>query len=174
MTEPAPPDPGFARLSQHPFPPYRHVPGLTPHPVTHPAGHLHGVAPVDVSEEAAALATNWRGSPQFCYGVDLYNFAYWWEAHEAWEALWHKFAAGDPFRAALQALIQTAAAHLKLHLSQHRGVAALLERARGHLDRSREAGCIIFGVRLEDWWRDLLLPYFADPSKREYPFLRPV
>mgnify|MGYP001399614021 CR=1 FL=1 len=22
------------------------------------------------------------------YGVDLFNYGYWWEAHEAWEGLW--------------------------------------------------------------------------------------
>jgi predicted metal-dependent hydrolase len=45
--------------------------------------------------------------------VDLYNFSYWWECHEHFEALWH--AAGRKSESGLyfQGLIQVAAAHLK-------------------------------------------------------------
>ncbi|MGH7168620.1 MAG: DUF309 domain-containing protein [Nitrospiraceae bacterium] len=55
----------------------------------------------------------WRSSEDYLYGIDLYNFAYWWECHEVFEGLWHavghKTLQGNFF----QALIQVAAANLK-------------------------------------------------------------
>ena len=50
--------------------------------------------------------------------MDLYNFAYWWEAHESWEGLWHH-AEGD-YRLFLQGLIQISAALIKHHMRMPR------------------------------------------------------
>lgn len=50
------------------------------------------------------------------YGIDLFNHGYWWEAHEALEAVW--VAAGRRTNTGLfvQGLIQVAVAHLKKFL----------------------------------------------------------
>jgi len=47
------------------------------------------------------------------YGIDLFNHGYWWEAHEALEAIWA--AAGRRTQTGLfiQGLIQIAVAHVK-------------------------------------------------------------
>lgn len=86
MTEPQPADPHGPRYSTRPFPPYRFVPGQTPHPRRHPHGHSYGQA-----EPNPALfpAEEWQKSDAYLYGIDLYNFAYWWECHEVFEGLWH-------------------------------------------------------------------------------------
>jgi predicted metal-dependent hydrolase len=56
---------------------------------------------------------DWLRSRAFLYGIDLFNFGYYWEAHEEWEGLWH--AAGRKGRIAdfLKALIKLAAAGVK-------------------------------------------------------------
>ena len=44
-------------------------------------------------------------SEEFRWGVDLFNFGYYWEAHEAWEALWQTTREAPEQRAFLHALI---------------------------------------------------------------------
>lgn len=173
IVEPNPPDPAFPRLTDRPLPPYRYVPGLNPHPTADPLGHSFGVVEPDCTAEAAELVTDWRRSPHFRYGVDLYNFAFWWEAHETWEAPWRCLPIGRPHRAALQALIQIAAAMLNLHLRRTRGVEALIERIERRLDAARGLGTAVFGVPLNAWWRDTVRPFLAGRSSN-YPHLRPA
>ena len=113
LQEPRPFDPSCQRYCpRNPFPPYRHLPGVTPHPIKDPAGHSYGV---DESTKPGVLSPeSWRANEDYLYGVDLYNFAYWWEAHEAWEGLWHR--AEDDYRLFLQGLIQISAALIKRHM----------------------------------------------------------
>ncbi len=174
LREPDPPDANFTRLSDRPFPRYRFVPGLNPHPVAHPDGHSYGEEPPALVAEAADLRRDWRLSPHYRFGIDLYNFAYWWEAHETWEGLWRCFAPGDPIRHALQAMIQVSAAQLKRHVGQPRGVEALLERVRGHLDLARAAGPFMLGVHLQAWWSSVVLPWFSGVPGSAYPWLVPA
>ncbi len=56
---------------------------------------------------------NWHSCQEYLYGIDLFNHGYWWEAHEALEAVW--VAAGRRTNTGLfvQGLIQVAVAHLK-------------------------------------------------------------
>jgi predicted metal-dependent hydrolase len=51
----------------------------------------------------------WRRSEDYLYGIDLYNFAYWWEAHEVLEELWHLAGHRSPQGRLLQGLIQLSA-----------------------------------------------------------------
>ncbi|MER3422862.1 MAG: DUF309 domain-containing protein [Nitrospiraceae bacterium] len=121
MIEPSPPDPDWPRYATHPFPPYRFIPGKTPHPRRSPLGHSYGQPEF---RPPALPPEQWRENAWYLYGVDLYNFAYWWECHEVFESLWH--AAGhntDPGRF-FQGLIQIAAANLKqfvgtAHATEH-------------------------------------------------------
>lgn len=100
--------------SSRPFPPYRYLHGLAPHPTADPAGHSHGV---DGEEEG--------GVAGYLYGVDLYNHGCWWEAHEAWEGVWMRLERGTAARLAVQGLIQTANAQLKLELGRRNAVERL-------------------------------------------------
>jgi hypothetical protein len=113
-------------LPQRPFPAYAFLPGRDPHPTRDPAGHSAGnednPPPKDLPKPH-----EWPSSPDYLYGIDLYNYGYLWEAHEAWEGLWH-LAKNDPDSQRadfLQGLIQCAAATLKVLMGQPRGVVAL-------------------------------------------------
>lgn len=108
--EPSPPDPAAPRHTRIAFPPYRYVPGRSPHPRRDPGGHSYGRP-----EPGATLLdpAAWATSTVYLYGVDLHNFAYWWEAHESFEALWQATDKEGPLGQTLQGLIQIAASNLK-------------------------------------------------------------
>ena len=114
---------------QKPFPPYRHIPGVTPHPIRDPLGHSYGVE--ENLDDALLSAEMWRQNKAYLYGVDLYNFAYWWEAHEAWEGLWHQ--AEDTYRLFLQGLIQVSASLIKYHMRMLRPLRTLSTAGRDKL-----------------------------------------
>lgn len=123
-----------ARYTAFALPSYRFVPGSTPHPTTDPRGHSYDrpppfpVAPVD--------GHRWRDSPGYLYGCDLYNRGFWWEAHEAWEAIWQLAGRESPERAALQGLIQMANCHLKLYMGLAKVVPRLQAKYGAHFDRA--------------------------------------
>lgn len=125
LPELTPADPAFARyLPSRPFPPYRFVPGLYPHPVSDPRGHSYrGGAPEPKPEPLDPAA--WDRSEDYLYGCDLYNFAYFWEAHEAWEGLWHLTTKADAPGLFLQGLIQASASQLKRHVAEPVGATKL-------------------------------------------------
>ncbi len=111
------------------FPPYAFRPGSHPHP--HKAGG-HGLGreleenPLG-RKQVGDLAT----SPHFLFALDLYNYAYYWEAHVYWEALWNAFGRQGRDAWALQGLIKMAAAGLKYAAGQSAA-------AKGHLERAEE------------------------------------
>lgn len=110
MTNPFPLTPDWPRYSPRAFPSYRYVPGQTPHPRRHPLGHSHGQP-----EPTPRLfpTDQWQLSDDYHYGIDLYNFAYWWESHEVFEGFWHVAGRHTEQGNFFQALIQLAAANLK-------------------------------------------------------------
>ena len=108
-----------------PFPPYRFVSGLHPHPVRDPKGHSYG----RVKEADHVPADAFREDADYLRGIDLYHAGYLWEAHEAWEGLWK--AAIDPVaRDFYQGLIQLAASLIKAHQGHARGAERLADGAR--------------------------------------------
>jgi len=128
------------------FPGYAYLPGRDPHPRRDPRGHSRG----ERSLKAAYLApSRWRDNEEYLFGVDLYNHGYLWEAHEAWENLWH-LAKHDPDQASfLQGLIQCAAASLKIPMEQPRGLARLSEIGTARLEEvARRAGPRFMGLDL--------------------------
>ena len=108
------------------FPAYSYVPGKFPHPTGSPLGHSHAKAQ---SRPEALDPVLWQECRQYLVGIDLFNHGYYWEAHEAWEALWH--AAGRHGRIAdfLKGLIALAAAGVKAREGRLAGV-------RGHALRA--------------------------------------
>ena len=130
LVEPAPPDPAWPRYGTRPFPPYRFVAGLNPHPRRDPKGHAYGrpgTPPPVVSPE------RWRENESYLHGIDLYNFAYWWECHEELEALWHLTGHQGAEAAYLQGIIQVAAANLKRHMGVPEGARRLAREAVARL-----------------------------------------
>jgi hypothetical protein len=106
-------------LLDEPFPPYSFVPGRSPHPISDPAGHSFGTAgqpPAEFDPE------RWATNRTYLFAIDLFNHGYYWEAHEAWESLWH--ACGRSGRVAdfLKGLIKLAAAGVKVREGRRSGV----------------------------------------------------
>ena len=122
LVEPSPPDPSWPRYSTLPFARYRFVPGFTPHPRRDPQGHSYGVPEIPPPKIAPE---HWRDNEVYRHGIDLYNFAYWWECHEALEGLWHLTGHTGTQAQFLQGIIQTAAANLRRHLGSLDGARRL-------------------------------------------------
>jgi hypothetical protein len=144
--EPKAPDPDFLRLTSKMFPPYRFIPGLNPHPVRDPLGHSYGHSPAALSY---LPPKQWRENGSYLYGVDLYNHAHWWEAHEAWEDVWHTTDKGSAQGQFLQGLIQISAAFIKWHLHQFDGLKKLYELGIARLEGVCVKNPQFMGVDLE-------------------------
>ncbi len=135
------------------LPPYTHVPGKTPHPFSDPRGHSFGkharvVEPINAAE--------WRSSRVFLYAIDLFNHGFYWEAHEAWEALWHAAGRRGTVADFLKGLIQLAVAGVKIPEGKPSGVRSHAERATelfsGVLDRIGSSDKRFMGLDVE-WLR---------------------
>ena len=119
-------DSKIPRYTQEPFPPYRYLPFQTgmPHPRTDPEGHSYAKEEDYLSDFSTA---DWPTCQPYLYGIDLFNHGYWWESHEALEAVW--LAAGQKTETGqfVQGLILLAAAQLKRYMQQPRGAELLTE-----------------------------------------------
>ena len=166
VKEPYPFDPNWQRYyPQKPFPPYRHIPGVTPHPIRDPLGHSYGIE--DAHDVELLPPKLWRENEDYLYGVDLYNFAYWWEAHEAWEGLWHP--AEGTYRLFLQGLIQVSASLIKYHMRMLRPLCTLSTAGRDKLrqvvDECDDASGNYMGLNLPtflDTADAFFAPFFAE------------
>ncbi len=165
------------RYTDFALPAYRFVPRVQPHPTADPRGHSYERAP-----RFPALAVDgyrWWNSPGYLYGCDLYNRGFWWEAHEAWEAIWHLADRGSPERAALQGLIQLANCHLKLHMGRLNAVARLTRSYGRHFDRAASLirapflGLDVPALRrrADDYFRDMSAGDGARHDPARYPYL---
>ena len=108
------------------LPPYSYVPGLFPHPTSDPLGHSYGH---HASPVAAPTDDAWSHCTPYLHGIDLFNFGYYWEAHEAWESVWHACGRRGPLADFLKALIHLAAAGVKLREGRGDGAAGHARRA---------------------------------------------
>jgi len=135
------------------LPPYRYVPGLLPHPSADPEGHSYGHPEPDIDHFAPEF---WRSDVEYLHGVDLFNRRYYWEAHEAWERVWHGCDKARTQGLFIQGLIQLSAALLKWHLGAERGVLLLFEGARTKTAPARnEFPHGYMGIALASWWEEV-------------------
>jgi uncharacterized protein len=146
--------------AKHALPPYSYVSGVTPHPTSDPRGHSFGVhaEPAEPLEE-----TSFRSNATYLYAIDLFNHGFYWEAHEAWEALWHAAGRRGATADFLKGLIKLAAAGVKVRQGKPVGV-------RKHAGRAAElfqqTACAAthrhyMGLELEE-----LICFAADLSNR--------
>ncbi|WP_367226897.1 DUF309 domain-containing protein [Mesorhizobium sp.] len=119
-------------LPEKSFPPYAYLPGRLPHPVRDPAGHSYN------SEATPPAAAASLDSDIFLWGVDLFNHGYYWEAHEAWEALWQVADRGGPLRMLFKALILLSAAGVKIREGKQPAAIRHSGRAAGLLHDLQE------------------------------------
>jgi predicted metal-dependent hydrolase len=91
-------------------------------------------------------AAQWQTSEEYLYGIDLYNYAYWWECHEIFEELWHAVGHDTEQGNFFQALIQLAAANLKRFLGNEPAARRLV---RSGLARLRKVPPIYMGLDVQ-------------------------
>lgn len=101
------------------FPEYAYVPGQKPHPRNDEGGHSRGEPEPDPNP---LDPEQWERSNTYLYGLDLFNYGYYWEAHEQWEALWLCAEDGDLTERFLQGLIKITAAGVKVRQENQKGV----------------------------------------------------
>jgi predicted metal-dependent hydrolase len=112
-------------MSEEPLPPYTYTPGVTPHPISDPAGHSYGHRPDAVTLDARRLFD----SLPFRRGVQLFRHGYYWEAHEEWESVWHAVGRRGADADFLKGLIRLAAAGVKAREGNSDGVTRHARRA---------------------------------------------
>ena len=145
------PRPPHPRYSSRPWPAYRFVLGEAPHPTVDPQGHSFG------KEESPQVLTteNWATNEDYLYAVDLYNYAYWWEAHEAFEGLWAEFARGTPESDLLQGIIKISAAFYKWHLHTAKGVSLHYAGGTALLKEAMAYSPVYMGIDLPEYLQRL-------------------
>ncbi len=121
-------------MSDRPWPSYTHIPGVTPHPLRDPAGHSYRATDSSGADTAPAPQapltwSNLLWHPEFQWAVRLFNAGYYWESHEAWEAVWHAAGRTGDLADFLKGLIKLAAAGVKLREHNLVGVERHARRA---------------------------------------------
>jgi hypothetical protein len=135
------------------LPPYRYVPGVHAHPTAHEEGHSYARAEPD---PPYLPAERWAESIEYLYGVDLFNRRFYWEAHEAWEAVWHTCNKSGTQGLFVQGLIQISAALLRWHMGTERGARKLHRDGRAKLERAaRESPLEYMGISIATWIDEL-------------------
>jgi len=165
LREPQSSRPKWPRYSNLAFPPYRFVPGLNPHPRNHPQGHSYGQ--ID-TEPPSWDPGAWRTLTPYLYGIDLYNFAYWWECHETLEGLWISAGRHTPHARFVQGLIQIAAANLQSHRNHRVASLSLADKGILGLEFGADGAQTYMGIRVAPFVMDVRA-YFH--GRRENPAL---
>ena len=113
------------------LPPYSYVSRKFLHPTRDMAGHSYGR-----EEPKASLSheEEWCECEAYLWGIDLFNSGYYWEAHEAWEAVWHATGRSGTMADFCKALIKFAAAGVKAREGRTEGVKQHAQRARQLLE----------------------------------------
>ena len=151
------------------FPSYAYLPGRDPHPTRDPRGHSPAQSKGGSSENASYFPpSSWSENEEYLFGVDLYNHGFLWEAHEAWENLWHLAKADADQAGFLQGLIQCSAASLKIPMEQPNGLAKLAEIGTARLEEvARRAGPRFMGLDLPPFVRDFRAFVASAPGSAE-------
>jgi hypothetical protein len=128
------------------LPPYTYVPGgQWPHPTGDSRGHSFGKS----EPPPAPLAeSSWRENETWLFAIDLFNHGFYWEAHEAWEGLWHACGRTGPEANLLKGLIKLAAAGVKSLEGRPRGIKQHAARSAELLGAAKDLGETPFGLPL--------------------------
>tara|TARA_B100001175_G_C19213690_1_gene497120 strand:- start:226 stop:585 length:360 start_codon:yes stop_codon:yes gene_type:complete len=110
--------------------------------------------------------------PRFQQAVDLFNRRSWYEAHDAFEEIWHETA--EPDRRLLQGILQIAVAHVHLERGNLRGATILLGEGVGRLSSAErgDLGLDLPSVRDQARLRLEALQRQTDPDSLPFPELR--
>jgi hypothetical protein len=148
----------FRRFPLVGLPEYRFVPKLFPHPTKSEDGH---------SFNQTSHLPQSRKERQRCwgFGLDLFDYRYYWEAHECWENLWRIYKGKEREGVVLQGMIQLSASILKRHMGHSLQADKLFQRASA-----------LLSLPTSEEWHGLdipasLLSVSGFHSLREWPLL---
>ena len=137
------------RYSNILFPKRRYIPGQGLHPKRDSKGsHL----PEIPSSTIRFTAESWQKSEGYLYAIDLFNYGYFWEAHEVLEVLWVDAGKKTPTGIFIQGIIQVSAALLKETQSNHKGALSLADK--GLLKLSSQSG-VFLGLRVGSFVKEV-------------------
>jgi uncharacterized protein len=150
------------------LPPYTYVPGGPwPHPnrAKDAASNRGTEPPADPAD-----------SRLFRRGIELFDAGYYWEAHEAWEVLWHAAGRRGATADVLRGLIKLAAAGIKVRERREPGVRTHARRAAECFGAARRQGGVHqLGLDLDLWIeraRAIAESPPADPGPPDAPVTR--
>ncbi len=154
------------------LPPYSYVPG-GPWPHPNRAKQAGGARSGEPSR-ARPLPEDLAASPWFRRAVRLFDAGYYWEAHEAWEALWHAAGRRGATADVLRGLIKLAAAGIKVRERREAGVRTHARRAADcFASARRQGGSHQLGLDL-DAWIERALAIAENPPSDPWPPDAPV
>jgi len=155
-----------------PLPAYSFVPGGPwPHPTSSPQGHSFGR---ERSTQAPIDTVNPVHSAPFLRGTALFNAGYYWEAHDAWESLWHAQGRRGVVADVVKALIKLAAAGVKVREGQDHGVRTHASRAADLFESALLDGqSHQLGLNLMQWV-ERCRQVAADPPRDHGPIGAPI
>ena len=109
-------------------------------------------------------------------GIALFNAGRFWEAHEAWEAVWKAAKEVDPDLAAFsQGLIWCAAAWVKRRAGEPKGAALHAERVAGRMGELRASrGPVYHGLEFDDILDLANQAADGGPAAAGNPRMRPI
>lgn len=126
------------------LPPYAYVPGQTPRHDPSLFKALHDSVRGEMTPAELAESAAWRA------GWVFFENGFYWEAHEALEPVWMAMAPNSVERHAVQALIQTANAALKMRMNRPKAVRRLCDLAESHLRACGPTARDVMGLPLNE------------------------
>ena len=138
---------GIKRYSDIDLPEFRYIPGRK----LKEGGPARRAQLPDLPPPVPLSAKSWQDSAHYLYAIDLFNYGYWWEAHEVLEGLWVLARRETPMGIFLQGLIQISASLLKESQSLHKPALSLA--AKG-IPKIRTKSGIFLGLKIESFLKE--------------------
>ena len=137
------------RYTKISLPDKKYSPGQGVHPKKAPQ-QFH--IPELPSDEATFSVNTWKNSQRYLYAIDLFNYGYWWEAHEVLEELWIKTGKTSFTGIFIQGIIQISATLLKKSQSTPNSASQLESKG---LSKLRLRSGVFLGIDVEEFTTDV-------------------
>ncbi|MFT6397973.1 MAG: hypothetical protein ACJAYU_002728 [Bradymonadia bacterium] len=124
------------------FPDYAYLPGHRPHPRRDQSGHSFGLAEPEAEWPVAF------DSRLLLHAEALFDAGYYWEAHEAWEAVWLAAGRAGSEAELMQGLIKWAALAIKVRQDRGARLAAFATRVSEHFAAVGEDVVLGYDMRM--------------------------
>ena len=117
---------------------------MTPHPISDKNGHSYNKSRIEFVQISM---DSWQRNEEYLYAIDLFNNAFYWEAHETLEEFWLKMDNAQ-YKLFLQGLIQVSAAYLKWVQGIAEGMNKLTSKGLKKISEVSQTFQYLFGINL--------------------------